>query len=142
MRQAIPGFQPLLSRPALFKLAEREHVESRLITQQAKGWRMKQGPMAPRSMPPLSKEGWTLLVQGVDMHDANVHALLQQFRFVPDARLDDLMISFATAGGGVGPHFDSYDVFAAGQWPPTLEDWAAKRPELAARRASENFAKL
>ena len=111
VRQAIPGFQPLLSRPALFKLAEREHVESRLITQQAKGWRMKQGPMAPRSLPPLSKEGWTLLVQGVDMHDANVHALLQQFRFVPDARLDDLMISFATAGGGVGPHFDSYDVF-------------------------------
>ena len=111
VRQAMPGLQPLLSRPALFKLAEREHVESRLITQQAKGWRMKQGPMAPRSLPPLSKEGWTLLVQGVDMHDAGAHALLQQFRFVPDARLDDLMISFATAGGGVGPHFDSYDVF-------------------------------
>jgi len=111
VRQAIPGMQPLLSRPALFKLAEREHVESRLITRQAKGWRMKQGPMAPRGLPPLSKEGWTLLVQGVDMHDANAHALLRQFRFVPDARLDDLMISFATAGGGVGPHFDSYDVF-------------------------------
>ena len=111
VRQAIPGFQPLLSRPALFKLAEREHVESRLITRQVKGWRMKQGPMAPRSLPPLSKEGWTLLVQGVDMHDASAHALLQQFRFVPDARLDDLMISFASTGGGVGPHFDSYDVF-------------------------------
>ncbi len=111
VRQAIPGMQPLLSRPALFKLAEREHVESRLITRQAKGWRMKQGPMAPRSLPPLGQEGWTLLVQGVDMHDASAHALLQQFRFVPDARLDDLMISFASTGGGVGPHFDSYDVF-------------------------------
>jgi 50S ribosomal protein L16 3-hydroxylase len=51
------------------------------------------------------------LIQGVDLHNDAVHDLLQQFRFVPDARLDDLMISFATDGGGVGPHFDSYDVF-------------------------------
>jgi len=118
VRQAIPGLKPVLSRAALFKLAAREQVESRLIVQQAKGWRMKQGPMAPRSLPPLAKAGWTLLVQGVDMHDAGAHALLQQFRFVPDARLDDLMISYATTGGGVGPHFDSYDVFllqASGQ---------------------------
>lgn len=111
VRQAIPGFKPPLSRAALFKLAASEQVESRLIVQQAKGWRMKQGPFAPRSLPPLSQKAWTLLVQGVDLHDAGAHALLQQFRFVPDARLDDLMISFATAGGGVGPHFDSYDVF-------------------------------
>ncbi|SFC68977.1 50S ribosomal protein L16 3-hydroxylase [Polaromonas sp. OV174] len=111
VRQAIPGFRPLLGRADLFKLAGREQVESRLIVQQAKGWRMKQGPMLPRGLPPLSQAAWTLLVQGVDMHDAGAHALLQQFRFVPDARLDDLMISFATAGGGVGPHFDSYDVF-------------------------------
>jgi 50S ribosomal protein L16 3-hydroxylase len=52
-----------------------------------------------------------LLVQGVDLHDEAAHALLQRFRFVPDARLDDLMISWASDGGGVGPHFDSYDVF-------------------------------
>jgi 50S ribosomal protein L16 3-hydroxylase len=52
-----------------------------------------------------------LLVQGVDLHDARAHELLQQFRFVPDARLDDLMISYASTGGGVGPHYDSYDVF-------------------------------
>jgi 50S ribosomal protein L16 3-hydroxylase len=51
------------------------------------------------------------LVQGVDLHDEGVHAVMQQFRFVPDARLDDVMISYATDGGGVGPHFDSYDVF-------------------------------
>ncbi|WP_431097111.1 JmjC domain-containing protein [Polaromonas aquatica] len=111
VRQAIPGMQPVLSRAELFKLAAREHVESRLIAQQAKGWRMKQGPFAARSLPPLSQQAWTLLVQGVDLHDAGAHALLQKFRFVPDARLDDLMISFATPGGGVGPHFDSYDVF-------------------------------
>jgi len=59
----------------------------------------------------LCQPGWSALVQGVDLHDAGVHALLQQFRFVPDARLDDLMISYATDTGGVGPHFDSYDVF-------------------------------
>lgn len=118
VRQAIAGFKPVLSRAALFKLATREQVESRLIVQQPTGWRMKQGPMGPRALPPLAKPGWTLLVQGVDMHDAAAYALLQQFRFVPDARLDDLMISFATPGGGVGPHFDSYDVFllqASGQ---------------------------
>jgi len=111
VRQALPGFQPLLSRTALFKLAAKEQVESRLIVQQAKGWRMKRGPFAPRGLPPLSQKAWTLLVQGVDLHDAGAHELLQKFRFVPDARLDDLMISFATEGGGVGPHFDSYDVF-------------------------------
>lgn len=111
VRQAIPGFEPFLSRAALCKLAASELVESRLIVQQPTGWRMKQGPIGARSLPPLSQPGWTLLVQGVDLHHAGAHALLQKFRFVPDARLDDLMISFATTGGGVGPHFDSYDVF-------------------------------
>ena len=111
VRQAIPGFQPFLSRAALFKLAVSEQVESRLIVQQDQGWSLKKGPFAPKTLPPLSKAGWTLLVQGVDLHEPAGHALLQQFRFVPDARLDDLMISFATPGGGVGPHFDSYDVF-------------------------------
>ena len=111
VRQAVPGIQPVLSRIALFKLASDEHVESRLITQQGNGWNMKQGPFSARGMPPLSQPGWTLLVQGVDIHVSKAHALLQKFRFVPDARLDDLMISFATPDGGVGPHFDSYDVF-------------------------------
>ena len=111
VRQAIPGFKPLLSRAALFKLAARQQVESRLVQHQAKGWRMKQGPFGPRSLPALATPAWTLLVQGVDLHDSRAHDLLQNFRFVPDARLDDLMISFATTGGGVGPHFDSYDVF-------------------------------
>jgi len=111
VRQAIPGFQPFLGRAALAKLASREEVESRLIVQQDNGWILKKGPFATRSLPPLGQEGWTLLVQGVDLHEPAGHALLQQFRFVPDARMDDLMISFATPGGGVGPHFDSYDVF-------------------------------
>ena len=111
VRQAIPGFKPFLSRAALFKLAAGEDVESRLIVKEEKGWSMKNGPLMPKSMPALKKEGWTLLVQGIDLHVPGAHALQQQFRFVPDARLDDLMVSFATTGGGVGPHFDSYDVF-------------------------------
>jgi 50S ribosomal protein L16 3-hydroxylase len=111
VRQAMPGFKPLLSRPALFALAAQEHVESRLVLQGTSGWRMKSGPFLPRSLPALNKPGWSLLVQGVDLHDPRAHALLQEFRFVPDARLDDLMISYASAGGGVGPHYDSYDVF-------------------------------
>lgn len=118
VRRAMPGLKQVLSRAELFALAAQPQVESRLVQQQASGWRMKQGPFGPRSLPGLAKPGWTLLVQGVDLHDRRAHDLLQQFRFVPDAQLDDLMISFATAGGGVGPHFDSYDVFllqASGQ---------------------------
>jgi len=111
VRGAIPHFSPVLGRRALFELASREEVESRLVVQQGRAWKLQRGPLARRALPPLSQPGWTLLVQGVDLHDERAHALLQQFRFVPDARLDDLMISFATDGGGVGPHFDSYDVF-------------------------------
>lgn len=111
VRCAMPDLKPVLSRAELVALAAQPQVESRLVQQQASGWRMKQGPFGPRGLPALSKPGWTLLVQGVDLHHRGAHDLLQQFRFVPDARLDDLMISFATAGGGVGPHFDSYDVF-------------------------------
>jgi 50S ribosomal protein L16 3-hydroxylase len=109
IRQAIPGFQPLLTRDALFELASREDVESRLLTHFRKQWKMQSGPHA--ELPSPTHKDWTLLVQGVNLHlDAADH-LLRQFRFMPDARLDDLMISYASEGGGVGPHFDSYDVF-------------------------------
>jgi 50S ribosomal protein L16 3-hydroxylase len=115
IRQALPGFTPVLDRSALFELAGRDEVESRLIAlDQKKGqavWRMRHGPMERRTLPALKQAAWTLLVQGVDLHHEGVHDLLQQFRFVPEGRLDDVMISYASDGGGVGPHFDSYDVF-------------------------------
>ncbi|MFZ3220961.1 MAG: cupin domain-containing protein, partial [Rhodoferax sp.] len=79
--------------------------------QAARSWRFRHGPFPRKALPAFKQPGWTLLVQGVDLHDERAHALMNQFRFVPDARLDDLMISYATEGGGVGPHFDSYDVF-------------------------------
>ena len=113
IRQAVPGMQPLLARSALFAMAAQDDVESRLITRAAQGggWRLRYGPFARGAIPKLSQAGWTLLVQGLDLHLDAAHALLEQFAFVPRARLDDLMVSFATDGGGVGPHFDSYDVF-------------------------------
>ncbi|WP_052231413.1 JmjC domain-containing protein [Tepidimonas taiwanensis] len=123
IRQAVAGFRPLLSRAELFGLAAREDVESRVIEQHpgaddaSQTWRLRHGPFDPRArrgeraLPPLRRPGWTLLVQGVDLHHDGVHALMQRFRFVPDVRLDDVMISWASDGGGVGPHYDSYDVF-------------------------------
>jgi 50S ribosomal protein L16 3-hydroxylase len=121
IRGAIPDFKPLLSRDELFELAEQDDVESRLIVENTNSkhkksepaWTMANGPFSEDAaeLPSLKKSNWTLLVQGVDLHEASVYALKNQFRFAPDARLDDVMISFATDGGGVGPHFDSYDVF-------------------------------
>ena len=111
VRQAIPAMVPPIDRSALFALAEREEVESRLIRHGKSGWSLKHGPLPRRALPPLKQPAWTLLVQGVDLHHEGVHELLRQFRFLPDARLDDLMISYASDTGGVGAHFDSYDVF-------------------------------
>jgi 50S ribosomal protein L16 3-hydroxylase len=114
VRQAIAGMQPLLSAPQLFALAARAEVESRLIERSGRtgqSWKLRRGPFSRRALPALGTPGWTLLVQGVDLHHQGAHELLQRFRFIPDARLDDLMISYASAEGGVGPHFDSYDVF-------------------------------
>ena len=111
VRGAMPDLKPLLDRAQLFELAARDEVESRLVVRTGKSWKMRRGPLPRRSLPPLSQRDWTLLVQGVDLHNEGAHRLMSQFRFVPDARLDDLMISWASDGGGVGPHFDSYDVF-------------------------------
>ena len=111
IRQAVPDASAILNRTALFAMASQEGVESRLIKQAAKGWKLSHGPFTRRQLPSPKSPAWTLLVQGVDLHCPAAHALLQQFRFVPEARLDDLMVSYASDQGGVGPHFDSYDVF-------------------------------
>lgn len=118
IRNAFPGFTPFVNRQALFAMAADEVVESRMIVHKASGWTLRHGPFARTVFPPLKQPRWTLLVQGVDLHLDAGRELLERFRFVPDARLDDLMISWASDGGGVGPHFDSYDVFllqASGQ---------------------------
>ncbi len=109
IRAAVPNFKPLVNEAELLALAANDEVESRLVEHTAKGWKLSQGPI--NKPPGTKKKDWTLLVQGMDLHVRAVHELLAQFRFVPDARLDDLMISLAGQLGGVGPHFDSYDVF-------------------------------
>ncbi len=109
VRQALPGIQPPLSRVELARLAASDDVESRLVSAFNGRWALYPGPVA--KLPPYAKAGWTLLVQGLEQHVPAAADLLNRFRFVPEARLDDLMISYATDGGGVGPHFDSYDVF-------------------------------
>ncbi|MGZ5216485.1 MAG: JmjC domain-containing protein [Caldimonas sp.] len=111
VRGALVGALPGLDRNALFGLAAGEEVESRLVVRDGDHWSVHAGPIRRRALPRLSRPGWTLLVQGVDLHDEGARHLLERFRFVPDARLDDLMLSFASDGGGVGPHIDSYDVF-------------------------------
>ena len=115
VRGALPGVQPPLSRAALFALAADEAVESRLVAHagddDASGWTLRRGPLPRRALPPVGRRGWTLLVQGLDHHVPAARELLSAFRFVPEARLDDLMLSWASDGGGVGPHVDSYDVF-------------------------------
>ena len=111
VRQALPDAAPPLPRAELFALAARDDVESRLVQRRGDTWTLRHGPLPRRALPARSRPGWTLLVQGLDLHLDAAHELLQRFRFVPDARLDDLMLSYASDGGGVGPHLDSYDVF-------------------------------
>jgi len=113
IRQAIPNFEPILDGNDLAGLACEEMAESRLIqgTLSKADWTLTSGPFSEKDFAALSDQNWTLLVQDVEKHYAPLQPLLQQFNFIPQWRLDDLMISFAATGGSVGPHVDQYDVF-------------------------------
>src|SRR5215470_7389019 len=111
VRQAIPGFRELLSWNELKALALRDDVESRLVVRERGRWTLAHGPLRRGDLRGLPSRNWTLLVQGVNLYVEAADALLRRFSFIPYARLDDLMVSYAAPGGGVGPHFDSYDVF-------------------------------
>lgn len=110
IRQAAPEFEGRFSRARLLELATRDEVESRLVYQQGGRWQVRSGPHEAQDLAAL-KRRWTVLVQGANLFDPHAQALMERFRFIPDARLDDVMISYATDGAGVGAHFDSYDVF-------------------------------
>ena len=132
---AISGFQGVLSVDALFALAARDDVESRLVVRERGRWSLRHGPFTRSDRRDLPARNWTLLVQGVNLHLAEGDALLRRFDFIPYARLDDLMVSFAAPGGGVGPHVDSYDVFllqGAGRrcWRISRQRDLALRPDL------------
>ena len=100
-----------LQPQTLFELAARDDVESRLVMLTRNRWTVHRGPISRAQRRRLPAHGWTLLVQGMEQVHPEAAALLQKFSFIPHARLDDLMVSYAPPGGGVGPHVDSYDVF-------------------------------
>lgn len=110
-RRALPQYGTLLARDTLFGLAARDDVVSRLVTRARNRWQVAHGPFTRRRLARLPASGWTLLVQGVNHVLPEAQPLLLEFAFIPYARLDDIMVSFASPGGSVGPHFDSYDVF-------------------------------
>ncbi len=111
IRQAIPNFTGLLSPNELAGLACEDDVQARIILQKKGKWTVLNGPFDEADFTKLPKRDWTLLVQSVNQHLPEATDLLAQFNFIPHARLDDLMVSYAPTGGGVGAHIDSYDVF-------------------------------
>ena len=110
-RGALPRLAGAIDRACLIELACRDDVESRLIIGARKTWRLKHGPFRRRDFARLPPRNWTLLVNGVENFVASARDLQKHFGFVPYARHDDVMVSYAAPGGGVGPHYDSYDVF-------------------------------
>lgn len=112
IRQAIPGFQGLLDPTALKALAGRATTQCRMVRESGQGaWRQFKGPFAAAKLHKLPASHWTLVVQELETHLPDAWPLLQRFAFIPYVRMDDLMVSYATPQGSVGPHYDEYDVF-------------------------------
>jgi len=113
IRNGVAFQEALIAVDELAGLALEPEVESRLIENNGdvKDWQVIHGPLVEADFNKERDFPWTLLVQGVDCFVPQVHDFLARFRFVPSWRLDDIMISYATQGAGVGAHFDRYDVF-------------------------------
>jgi 50S ribosomal protein L16 3-hydroxylase len=111
VRCAVSEIAGAFSQSELMALACRDDVESRLVMRTKGRWQVHHGPFRRRALDALPARGWTLLVQGVENHLPQARELVTRFGFIPYARHDDVMVSIAPPGGGVGPHFDSYDVF-------------------------------
>jgi 50S ribosomal protein L16 3-hydroxylase len=111
VRRALAGFAGLLSPAQLMQLATHDDAQARVVIHAGRSFELRHGPFTRAFFRSLKGYRWTLLVQEVNQHLPQARALLDRFAFIPYARLDDLMVSYATPGGGMGPHFDSYDVF-------------------------------
>lgn len=113
IRHAFPDFRPPLQPNDLAGLACEPTALARLIVHDVKRdrWQVKSGPLDEADFASTPASDWTLLVQDVDKWDADVAQLLEPFRFLPSWRVDDVMVSYAEPGGGVGAHVDQYDVF-------------------------------
>jgi 50S ribosomal protein L16 3-hydroxylase len=135
VRRAVAGFTGPFGAGDLFALARRDDVESRLVVREGARWTLRQGPFRRADLKALPESNWTLLVQGANLVSPDGDALLRRFAFLPYARLDDLMVSYAAPGGGVGPHVDSYDVFllqgfGRRRWRYGRQDDLALKPGL------------
>lgn len=111
VRQAVPGFGGIVLPSELIGLGGREDVESKLFVRRGSRWNVRDGPLPRAAFSRLPRANWTLLVHGLNLHVPAADALLRRFSFIPYARLDDVLVSYAVDGGGVGAHVDSYDVF-------------------------------
>ncbi|MDW3095624.1 MAG: cupin domain-containing protein [Gammaproteobacteria bacterium] len=111
IRNALPNFESPVSAEILAGLACEDGVESRLIIKNNESWQLQHGPFTDEIFSTLPESGWTLLVQAVDHYIPQAAELLEKFNFIPRWRIDDLMMSYASNGGGVGAHYDNYDVF-------------------------------
>jgi 50S ribosomal protein L16 3-hydroxylase len=111
IRDAIKNFKSPITEKDLFRIAQNENAISRLIEFKRGIWQVKYGPFKKLDLPKKINTPWTILVQNMNHHLPFAESFLNLFKFIPYARLDDLMVSLATKKGSVGPHFDSYDVF-------------------------------
>jgi 50S ribosomal protein L16 3-hydroxylase len=111
IRNAISDFKGVVQASELLALAQRPDVESRIVRRERGAWKVQEGPIPRAELVRLPRSNWTVLVQGLNLEVPAADALLRRFRFLPHARVDDVMVSYAVVGGGVGPHVDSYDVF-------------------------------
>jgi 50S ribosomal protein L16 3-hydroxylase len=113
VRQAFPGFVPPICIDEALALCSDDLAPSRLVRRQPRSgrWTLEYGPFPAERIPGVSRPNWTVLIQQVNTRLNAADRFLDAFRFIPQARLDDLMISVAGPGGGIGAHVDSYDVF-------------------------------
>ena len=113
IRGALPGFVSPITPDELAGLACEEEVQSRLVVEKGfeHPWQVVYGPLNDEVFSTLPKTHWTLLVTDIEKHLPELASITDQFRFIPDWRADDLMVSYAPQGGSVGPHWDNYDVF-------------------------------
>lgn len=111
LRRAFAGFRDPLSPGEVLALSGSPDAVSRLVRRRGRTWTLEHGPFEPARLARLPRRDWTLLVQDTNHFCARADALLARFDFVPHARIDDVMVSYAAPGGSVGPHVDSYDVF-------------------------------
>jgi len=145
MPGAVKKIRPAVTRNELGWLATLDDVESRLVfidrSSDKSFYRAESGPFDSKYLQNLPKRDWTLLVHDVEKHLPDLRALFDLTPFIPDWRIDDLMVSFAAPGGGVGPHRDNYDVFLC-QGVGVREWRFTSNPVADDRSASDDLALL